>query len=471
MIEQSEAMPQVSEYYAHIEQARKLAPALIKRLSNKLDPVQHRQLLDPAVEEFNPDFTYPNLFDMTPEEIEEKKQKINHGLTEAAKLEQAGHRPTVVEQFDKVKAVDGALNLSLIELAQHLQSTPDEETAHQFMEVSHQLTGEVDQHLYQGIVNSLHSLVGQVTDATPNAKQIADELLARLPASAGESRIVGLSPEVFDAYQDAYNKIFGQWLEEIIPEKSGKYSAQDMIEVFQRALQGMKFDELGWAAEADDDATSIKISMEDKKVIIPTERAALSREELGARVVHEIGHIMRGWNGSSISRNAEHGLPDYVDAEEGLMAYGEQFMRGRATANTTYVERYLGAGLMSGVLDDEKKDFRAVFAAMWRARAIFDNQGRINLGYDLTGEDLATAREDSLMNAQRLFRGSDGKLPGVGWYKDIAYYDGLAKLTQFLESFKVRYGLENVHLLFAAKFDPTNSMHNQYLGMPPFGER
>ena len=125
---------------------------------------------------------------------------------------------------------------------------------------------------------------------------------------------------------------------------------------------------------------------------------------------------------------------------------------------------------MRGVIDGRLKDFKTVFAAMWRARVLLNNLEQLSSGTDITAEEIVQARKDSLMNAQRIFRGGDGKTPGVGWTKDSAYYAGMAKLTDFLVDFDRRQGIENIHLLFAAKFDPTNSLHNQYLGMPIVAE-
>jgi hypothetical protein len=189
-------------------------------------------------------------------------------------------------------------------------------------------------------------------------------------------------------------------------------------------------------------------------------------EELCAKLVHEFGHFIRSWNGSFISRAAEHGLPDYLDAEDGLMAYGEQFIKGKQEGNVTYIERYLGASLLTGQIDNKKRDFKTVFAALWRARILLDNSDQIIAGADIDDGLEAKARQASLVNAQRLFRGGDGKTSGLGFTKDQVYYSGQAKLTDVLIKFDSFYGLEYFPLLFTAKFDPTNMLHNQYLGMP-----
>lgn len=452
------------KYSESLEKASKESPALIKRMSNTISDEQKAALINPNSEEFNPDFDYPNLFDLDEETIAEKTAIIEEGLTSARTIENQGFIPSVLDGFVKEKATVGLLNLQLLRLAQKIQVQNDEEKedlTDEFMKLDEKITGSVDPVLYQGIVNSLHELSEKVVER-PNLKKVVDELTGMLQEKGGDTRIAALPDEIFEQYQHAYKTLFGGWLSRIIPQKEGLYAAEDMASIYSRAIDDMKMDQLGWKVEIDEDATSMRVSMEKKTVTVPSKRKPLSYEELVPKVVHEIGHMIRGWNGSHISHRAEHGLPDYLDAEEGLMSYGEQFISGKRQGNATYIERYLGAGMMTGV-DGVKRDFKQVFAVMWRARILLENSASLE---DITEEDIKSAREDSLMNAQRLFRGGDGKIPGVGWTKDKSYYEGSAKLTNFLVSFANRVGVENINMLFIAKFDPTNQRHSEYLELP-----
>lgn len=445
-------------------------PALIKRISNKISPEQKIALTAIDTDEFNPDFSYPSLWDLSPDDILNKREIIQNNLEIMHEMELGGYTPTISNEFDKDKALKGLLNLELLELTQMIQTTSDslerQTYVDRFKKLNEIMTGPVDERLYQGLVNSLHDVADVINDNQPIAKRITVELTAKLPDRQGEDRIITLPEDIFAQYQNAYESIFGNWLREIIPKKDGLYSAEDMAQVFDNAIKSMKLDQEGWMVVLDPDVTSMKMSMEEKTISMPTERKPLTYEEFAPKVVHETLHITRGWNGSYISRSAEHGLPDYLDAEEGLMSYGEEFISGKRQGNVTYVERYIGVGSMTGSLDSREKDFKDVYAIMWRTRLLLENTERLACGEDVTKADVSKSKEDSLMNAQRLFRGGDGKTPGLGWTKDKSYYEGTAKLTSFLSTFPAKFGMENIHWLFAAKFDPTNDKHNQYLGLP-----
>src|SRR5690242_13078371 len=105
-----ELVPGNGQYGEPLERARKLSPALIKRLSNTIPAEQKGLLIDPDGNDFVPDFGYPNLFDMNEEEIAEKKVAIADDLSILDGIEAQGYRPSLEEQFDKQKANTGISN-------------------------------------------------------------------------------------------------------------------------------------------------------------------------------------------------------------------------------------------------------------------------------------------------------------------------------------------------------------------------
>ncbi|HLG90705.1 MAG TPA: hypothetical protein VI336_00870 [Candidatus Saccharimonadales bacterium] len=463
------------EYRESLERARKEFPALIRRLSNTISSEETEALTNPEWPEFNPHFEYPKLFDLNEDELAEKRRIIDENLAFVNQIEQSGYTSTITEEFDKEKAMNGLTNVYLLTLAQRMQRFPEleqEKNAEMFMRINERLNGPVDSQLYQGVVNRLHEIIDEVKSEQPVLYKIARELRLLVPEKQGDDRIVTMPKEIFDEYSRAYHLIYDNWLNEVIPEEKDSYSAQDIYEAFERTMSIMGF-EANVEIQEDipsikynkQEDMSIKYNKDEKKFYIPSSRI-LKHDQLRAKIVHEIGHLTRGWNGSYHSRDAENGLPEYLDAEDGLMSYGEEFITGKQHSNPTYVERYLGVGLLTGTVGGAKKDFKDTFAAMWRARLLLENQNLITEGRDIEVADIASARKESLMNAQRLFRGGDGRTPGLGWTKDKVYYEGVAKLNEFLVDFERRYGLEYITILFAAKFDPTNSLHNKYLGMP-----
>jgi hypothetical protein len=444
--------------------ARKEFVALIKRLNNPISDTDHDKLTDPEIAEFNPNFSYPTLFDLDEIKITEKRNTIHNNLTIVKDVEQKGYSFSIEEEFDMQKAQIGFMNLELISLAQAIQSPSTlniSKTAEKFISLNERLVGAVDEDLYQGLVNYLNKATDKIPQNHRKASLLASELKEGLPPFSGNQTLVSLDDDIFEKYQEVYRLLFGQWLDRIISEKKVKYDSSDIAQIFRNALDDMRFDD--WIIEIDENTNSMKVSMKYKKITIPVNRS-MSFEEISKKVVHETGHIIRGWNGSYISSKAENGLPDYLEAEEGLMSYGEEFISGKRQPNITYIERYIGAGFMTGTLNDgTKKDFSQVFAKMWRARLLL-NYTETSMEEDITNEDIKSAKVESLMNAKRLFRGGNGQIPGVGWTKDKVYYEGYVKLTKLLKDFANKIGLENIDGLFVAKFDPTNDLHKKYIG-------
>jgi hypothetical protein len=397
-----ESNPSVSEIYQEtLERARKQVPALIKRMSNTIPEDQTAKLVDPTAEEFNPDFSYPAMFDLNEDEIQSRLDTITDALSKLELLESQGFKPTINDELDKEKAITGSDNLRMLEIVQKIHMGGGDKVLleSELMALNEKMTGQIEPDLYQGIVNSIHDICEQLGESQPIAKKIASELAAMIPDISGNSRVLGLPEKEFMIYKDAYNAIFGAWLNRILPFKEGVYTPSEMAEVFSSALLDMGLDKIGWRVKLDDAAPSLKISMEDQLITVPTKREALTHPELAARLVHEFGHVARGLNGSYISRSAEHGLPDYLDAEEGLMAYGESFIKGKQQGNTTYIERYLGAGMVTGFAGS-KHDFKDVFSSMWRTRLLFDNQDNLMSGSDVSTDDIVKAKKESLMNAK-----------------------------------------------------------------------
>lgn len=453
------------QYRESLERARKEFPGLIRRLSNKISPEDRALLIDPDLPEFNPQLEYPDLFDLTDDRLEEKRRTIEDSLYFIKKLESNGYIPTIEDEFDKQKAIDGLANTHLLILAHKMQSCNDfslEENIRMFIEINERMNGAVDERLYQGIVNSMHETVDKVAPQQPTLYKIAQELKSKIPQSAGAETKIGLPKNTFDTYANTYHLLFDSWLNEIITENKNSFDAEGISEVFKNAMSSMGF---VVNVEISEDVTSLKYRKEENKLFVPATRQ-MSRQQLAAKVVHETGHLTRAWNGSHLSRQAENGLPDYLNAEDGLMSYGEEFLTGRQQSNPTYIERYLGVGLLSGTVDGVRKDFKDTFSAMWRARVLLESLDKIEVGEDVERSGIVLARKESLMNAQRLFRGGDGKTAGLGWTKDKVYYEGVAKLTDFLVGFERKFGLEYLPVIFAGKFDPTNPLHNKYMGMP-----
>jgi Domain of unknown function (DUF1704) len=462
----SESLLVAEHYSGHLETARKAFPALIRRVSNTIPEEQVSLLTAVDGLEFNPTLEYPNIGDLSQEDLAEKRKKIEGGLSDAAVIEESGHIPSTDDRLSKAKATEGLKNVRFLELAQTFHELEDgpqrDSAAEELFLLNSEMTGSIDEGLYHGVINSLHLYIDKITQSQPNLFKIAQELRTMIPAALGDNEIVSLPQQTFDEYANAYKVIFSGWLNELITEEKESYDADDIARIFTDAFVSMG---LPANVEVSEDTTSIKWRKEESKFFIPSNRN-MSRSQLEAKIVHEIGHLTRGWNGSQHSRAAENGLPDYLDAEDGLMSYGEEFITGERQSNPTYIERYLGAGLLTGSVDDTRRDFKRVFSAMWRARVILESNSLIGAENDVSDNIVVASRKESLINAQRLFRGGDGITPGIGWTKDKVYYEGVAKLTDFLIMFESKYGLEQIPILFAGKFDPTNEDHNRYMGMP-----
>ena len=75
----------------------------------------------------------------------------------------------------------------------------------------------------------------------------------------------------------------------------------------------------------------------------------------------------------------------------------------------------------------------------------------------LTESIVDKAKKQAYIQCVRIFRGTPGDLPGVVFPKDIAYFDGNAKIWDYLREIN---GDKNAFIqLFKGKFNPTDPDH------------
>jgi hypothetical protein len=80
-------------------------------------------------------------------------------------------------------------------------------------------------------------------------------------------------------------------------------------------------------------------------------------------------------------------------------------------------------------------------------------------GYDdITNKDIKRAKATSFRQTVRIFRGTDGKHPGVVYTKDLAYFNGQQKAWSILKDVRNPSDLD---FILSGKLDLTNEFHRK----------
>lgn len=238
-------------------------------------------------------------------------------------------------------------------------------------------------------------------------------------------------------------------------DPAARIEASDIVDLFEQALQTLQdqddaWDE--WQVMVTDDS-SLAVNADTKRLVVGSHRASVELGELQGLFGHEVlVHALRATNGQQLSHELEHGLPGYIDAEEGFGCFVEHALSGRPPQKM--YDRYLDIALALGVLDDQPRArhelFRLVYARkMVRAQAAGRQESPDHI------------ERESWAHVNRIFRGTLGNdIVGV-FTKDIAYYNGYQKIAAFfIDELAAGASLDDLwSLLILGKFDPTDATH------------
>lgn len=268
-----------------------------------------------------------------------------------------------------------------------------------------------------------------------------EALLELLPASNSQSMLPGRY--VMHGVRD---RVMGLCDELHLPTRyrsRGMWDAQYFVDVFNRSLSSAGTGE--WKAEITDKQRRMSTSPAKKRIFVPVDRKIPAYMGL-AIVAHERLHVERYWRGEQSGFYLLYGgTAGNAWAEEGVTTVLEESITGKARTHTRE-DYYLAASLAAGLIDSEVRDFRAVYEVMvayYRAR---DTE---MMPADRSSE---SPEERAWIMAQRIFRGTDCKTPGVFFGKDTIYTVGNLNIWQLLERSPA-----SVQHFTAGKFNPADT--------------
>jgi len=327
-------------------------------------------------------------------------------------------------------------------------TTPEEkqQAAHDYMKLNIEQYGAPDEETYRSLLGETLTKISEKNLAGKAAK-IREELFLLTdydPANYTPTERFKPSEETVQWMHDIVEELYGGMLSHV-PDKD-EFSADEIRRIFEEIIE----DELGeaalsWTVEMEA-AKSINVQTPEKRVVIPENRANVTRNQLRGLIVHELGvHLLRSVIGGETDLHPMAiSFSEYMDAEEGLGKVMEQAL------DSKYEEAGIGHYITAGAAYCDGKGFREVFEMKWRI-ALLEGQD----DGEIDPAAIEKARQKAYSQTMRIFRGTD-ELP---WFKDLSYYNGTMKMWQHLEEIRG----DDIKFMFVlmGKIDPSNIAHER----------
>lgn len=261
---------------------------------------------------------------------------------------------------------------------------------------------------------------------------------------------------VDDATLERFGKLVKARLQpywEHIPKAQPKFTASEVVELINRALDQTVPFETDFRAVLTPELTPLNVDQLERRILVP-EKRIFTPDELRTVVFgHEFGtHVLRGVPYEKRSYELSHGLPGYEEFEEGLAAAVEQTLR--RNLNLRGVDHYVNIGLayFCGY------DFRQVYEFRL-ARLKQTMQARTEKAQASATEVQQKCQKLAFIQTMRCFRGT-GVLAN---FKDMIYYNGNLKAWQFIKP-RLHQPERLMRQLFdSGKIDSSNALHQGVL--------
>lgn len=273
---------------------------------------------------------------------------------------------------------------------------------------------------------------------------------------AGKSQSVGSLARRFDKLLAEVRRYFYERYTNVLAvfddlPADGELEPAAVRLYFRRALKALLILDPAWADWRVVSSASAGLAVEapKKQIIVGRYRAPIPVKAIRGLFAHEVlVHAQRAVSGAQLSKALADGLPDYLEAEEGLGVLAEAALNGRIPNKIK--DRYLDIALAMGNYRRRSVNREELFNICY-VRAVLRSLDR---GRDL---DLDRLENEVWQHVNRIYRGSLGDKYVAVFTKDIAYYQGFIKMAKYLK-LEAKKGRLAASLDFAlsAKFDPTN---------------
>ncbi len=299
------------------------------------------------------------------------------------------------------------------------------------------------------------------TTVSPNLVEQFTNLNERYGIRASEDELAKdsfelIGEEVAEYLQIKYESVFNA-LE--LENVETKIEPEDVARRFRQGLEVLaeQYDPAWyeWEVVIDQQRDTIIADPANKNIVVGAKRASLTPEQLKGLFAHEVlVHGLRCVNGTKYSEQLGTGLPQYLDAEEGLGVFFEYAISGSVPEKN--VDRYVDIALALGLIDQIPKP-RSEMLEYVRTRAYVRNE----LAAHENRKTLEQIENEVYAHVNRIYRGSLGNEYIGILTKDIAYQVGFIKIGVYIQNQRSRgVGMSDImEYLLSGKFDPTNAAH------------
>lgn len=301
----------------------------------------------------------------------------------------------------------------------------------------------VDAELTVYAIDEIDALLGEAQETTPENNAEAWQESAQL---------------VGDELRERYGHVFAL----LEPgEDAGSLQPGTVASYFEKGLEALAETEQDWAEWSvfrDAEKASLSVNGGKKRITVGMQRAAIDPQKLSSLFAHEVlVHGGRAVNGARISPELASGLPDYLDAEEGLGVFFEYAISGEIPEKN--IDRYVDIAIATGGVSGEPVPRKRLhdFAL---ARELVRTQAR-------EGEsiDVGQVETEVQSHIKRIYRGSLGNEHVAVFTKDIAYQKGFVDIADYVSS-RLEEGEapgQVIDQMLLGKYDPTNRTHVAYI--------
>jgi hypothetical protein len=388
-----------------------------------------------------PGFVYPRL-DI--DNLAQQRDELTEILDEVLRLDMDVEENRLLRE----KVTDRLHEVGIMLLTK-IQSNLDpsepiyEAVSYQLGENMREVYGAPQPEHWRGILGyrlSLLSEVEQRQDVPDQVREAWEFVKERLPQDLPIEKPYQPNLETFDWYRRQLEERLTPAREavqaavdsgDIMLTSDGKLDGDNVLKATKIALAARGI--TGWKVEMTDES-NLDTSQEQKTIFIPYNRSAgnMTLEDFDAVMLsHEIDeHVERRVNGDKTGEPVlgGTGCAGYLGWEEGNGKANEALIRGKIDNEDSAFDHYLSGGLALGHdRDGQGRNYGQTFDLVWRMRMVADY-----LNGDLKGEPdqaLRKVAERSYDKVGRIFRGTDGRAPGVILPKDaMTYYLGQAEV-------------------------------------------
>jgi hypothetical protein len=198
-----------------------------------------------------------------------------------------------------------------------------------------------------------------------------------------------------------------------------KMNGENIVKAAKIALAARNIE--GWNVVLTDEA-NIDTSQEHQTIFIPDTYEMTMEEFDSIMQSHEIDeHVARRDNGDKSGEPilGGTGCAGYLAWEEGNGKANEALLRGKVSNEDSAFKHYLSGGLALGLDGQGGRNFGETFDLAWRMRYVANYLNDEPIGSEDEQRELM---EKTVDDVRRLYRGTDGRAPGVILPKDATTY-------------------------------------------------